>query len=94
MAERTHTVEFVVEGATVECGRDEYVLDAAHREGVDLAYGCLQGVCIICSARVEGDVHQPEAEFGWGATETEGYALLCVAYPRSDLRVWTGEEPH
>jgi ferredoxin len=93
MADRTYTVEFVVESATVDCGRDEYVLDAAHREGVDLTYGCLQGVCDICGARVEGEVHQPEAELGWGGGGGDDYALLCVAYPRSDLRVWTDDVP-
>lgn len=89
----TYAVEFVEEGHTVECAPDEYVLDAALDAGIEVPYGCLMGVCTICSGRVEGEVDQTE---GAALTEDEirrGYALTCIAYPRSDLRVWTSEGP-
>lgn len=88
-----YTVEFVEEGRTVECAPDEYVLDAALDAGIDVQYGCLMGVCTICSGRVEGEVDQTEGAALTEAEIQEGLALTCVAYPRSDLRVWTSEGP-
>ncbi|PSQ19954.1 (2Fe-2S)-binding protein [Halobacteriales archaeon QS_8_69_26] len=89
----TYTLEFVEEGRTIDCAADEYVLDAALEADVEIPYSCLMGICTICSARVEGDIDQSE---GAALTEPEiqrGYALTCIGYPRSDLRILTSEGP-
>ena len=48
---------------------------------------------IACAAQIiEGEVDQSE---GMGVSEQlqkEGYALLCVSYPRSDLKIETEKE--
>jgi len=81
---QTHTFE-VPAGVTV--------LEAAHNAGVDLPSSCFAGVCTTCAGKiVEGEVSQ---EDGMGVSpelQAEGYALLCVAYPKSDLKIIAGQE--
>ena len=40
----------------------------------------------------EGSVHQPDAMGVKAELRDQGFALLCVAYPRSDLKVLAGQE--
>lgn len=66
------------------------VLEAAlEHEGCALPYGCRNGTCGTCMARVvSGEVVYPagEAPSGIGIREqAEGKALLCQARPLSDL---------
>ena len=89
----THTCEFVEEGVELEVSEDEYVLEAALDADVDLPYSCLQGVCASCSAKVDGEVDQSEERVLTQWERQQGYALLCVAYPRSGLVVREHEEP-
>jgi ferredoxin len=89
----TYTCEFVEEGVEIEVPEDEYVLEAALEADVDLPYSCLQGVCASCSAKVEGDVDQGEERVLTDWERQQGYALLCVSYPQSDLTIHSNEEP-
>jgi len=68
----------------------ENILDAALRAGVGLPFGCKDGACGSCKARVLSG----ELEQGWHAApalsheeHVAGMALLCCAQPRSDLVV-------
>jgi CDP-4-dehydro-6-deoxyglucose reductase len=75
-------------GFTVNEG--ETVLEAALREGVGIAYGCRNGACGSCKARLlAGEVDYGECrEQALSAAEKRaGYALLCQARPRSDLAI-------
>lgn len=89
----TYTCEFVEEGVEIEVPEDEYILEAALDEGLDIQYSCLQGVCASCSAKVDGEVDQSEERVLTHWEKQQGYALLCVAYPRSDLTIHSNEEP-
>jgi len=89
----TYTCEFVDEGVEIEVPEDEYVLEAALDADVELPYSCLQGVCASCSAKVEGEVDQSENRVLTDWERQQGYALLCVSYPRSDLTIHSNEEP-
>lgn len=89
----TYTCEFVDEGVEVEVAEDEYVLEAALDADVELPYSCLQGVCASCSAKVEGDFDQSEERVLTQWERQQGYALLCVTYPQSDLTIHSNEEP-
>jgi ferredoxin len=72
---------------------DRYILQTAEGQGVDLPFSCRNGACTTCAVRVlEGDVAQPEAMGLSPDLRLQGYALLCVSYPRSDLRVETQDE--
>lgn len=75
------------------CSADQTVLAAGEAAGVDLPSSCCSGVCTTCAARLtEGQVHQPDAMGVKQELQTQGFALLCVAYPRSDLRLVAGQE--
>ncbi len=75
------------------CRADQTVLAAAEAAGVELPSSCCSGVCTTCAARIqEGSVHQPDAMGVKAELQQEGFALLCVAYPRSDLKLVACQE--
>ncbi|MFN9871275.1 MAG: 2Fe-2S iron-sulfur cluster-binding protein [Cyanobacteriota bacterium] len=78
---------------TFPCSEDQTVLAAAEAAGVPLPSSCCSGVCTTCAARLlEGSVHQPDAMGVKAELREQGYALLCVSYPRSDLKLMAGQE--
>jgi ferredoxin len=75
------------------CRSDQTVLAAAEAAGVMLPSSCCSGVCTTCAARIqEGSVHQPDAMGVKADLQQQGFALLCVAFPRSDLKLTAGQE--
>lgn len=78
---------------TIEVREDQTILQAAYGAGIDLPSSCNAGVCTTCAAQLsQGSVEQGE---GMGLSpdlQKEGYALLCVAYPRSDIKLESGKE--
>jgi ferredoxin len=91
----THTIHVELEGTrhTFTARADQTVLAAAEAAGVPLPSSCCSGVCTTCAARLlQGSVHQPDAMGVKAELREEGYALLCVAFPRSDLEVLAGQE--
>ena len=75
------------------CRSDQTVLAAAEAAGVMLPSSCCSGVCTTCAARIqEGSVHQPDAMGVKADLQQQGFALLCVAFPRSDLKLKAGQE--
>ena len=91
----TFTVVCAINGTSQSfpCGADQTVLAAAEAAGVELPSSCCSGVCTTCAARIEqGSVHQPDAMGVKAELQEQGYALLCVAFPRSDLKLIAGQE--
>ena len=85
--------EFEGTSHTFSCRSDQTVLAAAEAAGINLPSSCCSGVCTTCAALLsEGSVHQPDAMGVKGELQQQGYALLCVAYPRSNLRLKAGME--
>lgn len=77
----------------VQVPEDRYILQSAENQGVNLPFSCRNGACTTCAVRViSGDLEQPEAMGLSPALQRQGYALLCVSYPRSDLEVETQDE--
>ncbi|KAL4419433.1 hypothetical protein ABPG77_006360 [Micractinium sp. CCAP 211/92] len=71
----------------LEVGEDETVLDVALDKGLDMPYDCKMGVCLRCSAKIEsGDVEQPGGMIS-EESQAQGYALMCVAFPKSDCKI-------
>jgi ferredoxin len=72
---------------------DQTILAAAQAAGIDLPFSCSAGVCTTCAAQVlAGSLDQSD---GMGVSpdlKAQGYALLCVSYPRSDLKIEAGKE--
>ncbi|XP_047341118.1 ferredoxin C 2, chloroplastic isoform X2 [Impatiens glandulifera] len=53
----------------------------------------LAGCCTSCAVRVKsGQLRQPEALGISAELKSQGYALLCVGYPSTDLEVETQDE--
>lgn len=83
-------VHFEPIGEDIECGAEETILDAAFRQGYNLAYGCREGQCSACKAYLlEGEVYLKKySTFALSDAEEErGYTLLCRAMPEEDLSV-------
>lgn len=92
---QTYTVQIQHEGKTytVEVPEDKIILGAAYAAGIDLPSSCNAGVCTTCAAKiVEGTVDQSEGMGVSPELQQQGYALLCVSYPRSDLKIETEKE--
>jgi len=62
----------------------ESILEAALRQGADLPYACMGGVCTACRAKLEkGEVFMP-INYGLETDEIrEGFILTCQSYPRT-----------
>lgn len=66
----------------------ETVLDAALRESIGLPYGCRNGQCGSCAAKlVAGAVTYPEGEPPALAEAAPGSCICCKAVPASDLEL-------
>ncbi|MGH3321864.1 MAG: 2Fe-2S iron-sulfur cluster-binding protein [Streptosporangiaceae bacterium] len=75
---------------TAKAGRDEYILSAARRHGLELPSLCEQGWDLACAVRVlEGDCDNGDARRYFEQDRADGFALICTAKPRSDLRLRT-----
>ena len=91
----TFQISAEIDGAahTFPCRSDQTVLNAAEAAGVPLPSSCCSGVCTTCAALLRnGQVHQPDAMGVKAELQAQGYALLCVSYPRSDLSLLACQE--
>ena len=91
-------MSFVVElhpsGHRFEAESGETVLEAALRAGRSTAFGCANGSCGECRARIIAGEVEPVRFHDYSLTEAEkraGYALLCSVAPRGDLVVESTE---
>jgi len=92
---QTYTVEIHHQGEThtIQVPEDKIILRAASAAGLDLPSSCNAGVCTTCAAQIlEGTVEQSEGMGISPELQQQGYALLCVSYPRSDLKIVTEKE--
>jgi ferredoxin len=90
-----YTVEIHHQGEvhTIEVPEDKQILRAAGAAGIYLPTSCNAGVCTTCAAQIlDGKVEQGEGMGVSPELQEQGYALLCVAYPRSNLKIATEKE--
>jgi ferredoxin len=92
----TYTVEISHQGQThvIEVPDDRTILEVANGEkGLDLPVSCSAGVCTTCAALItEGEVDQTDGMGVSPELQAQGYALLCVSYPRSNIKLETEKE--
>jgi ferredoxin len=77
---------------TIQVPSDEYILDIAQEEGIDLPYSCRAGSCFDCLGKVvDGQVEQSSQALGFLRPDEikAGYVLLCSCSPASDCTVLT-----
>ena len=78
---------------TIQVPSDRYILTSAENQGLELPFSCRNGACTTCAVRVlKGEIYQPEAMGLSPQLRQQGYALLCVSYPCSDLEVEIQDE--
>ena len=77
-------------GKQFEVGDDEHVLEAALRAGVVIPYGCKNGACGSCKAKVLSGEYDQDA-YSVAALKADeaskGLALMCRTRPLSDLTI-------
>lgn len=91
----TYSVEFHHQGQVypLQAPDNQTLLQTGLDAGISLPFSCSAGVCTTCAAQIlSGQIEQPDAMGVSPELQTQGYTLLCVAFPRSDLKVATEKE--
>ncbi|WP_368344412.1 2Fe-2S iron-sulfur cluster-binding protein [Pelagovum sp. HNIBRBA483] len=71
------------------------LLDSLRDQGVDLPFGCKYGGCITCAAKLTtGEVDQRRQVALNNRQINDGYVILCVARPTTDITLEIGVESH
>ena len=83
------------QGASYDVDARRPLLNTLREQGVDLPYGCKYGGCITCAAKLtEGEVDQRRQVALNNRQLANGYVILCVARPKSDISLEIGVESH
>ena len=92
----TYTIDLIRDDTTtpIEATPEQTVLEAAEDAAESLPFGCRTGACGTCTGRlVAGHIdHRRPPRALKEAHLEKGYALLCIAEPRSDCRIAVGKD--
>ena len=83
------------DGKTFEVNPKRPILESLRDQGVDLPFGCKYGECITCAAKlISGKVDQNRQVALNNRQINNGYIILCVARPLTDITIEIGVESH
>ena len=92
----TYEVTLEPSGKTIEVKEGQTLLDAAIRNGIQVAYGCRHGSCSACKCQVldgEYEIMDRVSEYSLMSFEREeGITLMCSTIAESDLVIEVEEE--
>lgn len=95
-AVETYEITLEPSGKVITVKEGQTILDAAIRNGVQVAYGCRHGSCSACKCQVlEGDyeIMDRVSDYSLMSFEREeGYTLMCSTLVESDLVIEVEEE--
>ena len=81
-------IEFTRSGRVIDCGPDQFILEAARAAGMRLPFSCAKGMCGTCkSKKLSGDVAMTH---GGGIRQREidqGMILPCCSKPLSNVTI-------
>ena len=78
---------------TFTCSRNEFIWNAAARNGIILPSICHQGRCLTCAGRLlSGKVDNSKADSYFTEDAQANFVLLCTAKPCSDVRILTNQQ--
>jgi len=84
---------FAQQELEVDVPEDRYILWEAEDHGLQLPYACRMGCCTACAVRIKsGTMYQPEAVGISMELKEQGYGLMCVGYPLTDVELETVSE--
>lgn len=88
MQPETFPITFESSGKTVDCPADEFILDIAEANGIEIPSSCRQGNCGTCKTRkLDGEI-ECDSDSGLDEADREdGFILTCCSTPRSPLRL-------
>ena len=78
---------------TITCEDDQYVLDAAEEQGIDMNYSCRAGACSSCAGKiVSGTIDQSDQSFLDDDQMDSGFCLHVLRIQPADLVVEIDKE--
>ena len=93
MPENNIKVQFEQKTLSFLCSKDQDIISSARMNGIELPNSSCSGVCTNCSLIIIGGSVDQEDSMGLNDDlRGKGFAILCVAYPKSDLNVVIGKE--
>jgi ferredoxin len=80
-------VEFEGKKHMLDVPEGETILSVAIEAGLEVPYDCQLGVCMTCPAKLESGIVDQDIGMLSDDVVAQGYALMCVAVPKSDCSI-------